>query len=151
MGLVCELSEKAAAEDDLKRILAAAKTIAVVGASSKKESPVYKVAQYLIEHGYKVFPVNPKCDEVLGEKCYPDLKSIPEHVDVVDIFRKPEAVPAIVADAIDIGAGTVWMQLGIEHDSAAKTARDAGLNVVMNRCTKMEHASCFKDTNKTLS
>jgi len=124
---------------DLEPILSSAKTVAVVGISSKKDNPGYGVAEYLIEQGFKVFAVNPNCDEILGQKCYPDLKSIPEHVDVVDIFRQPNAIPAIVEEAIEIGAGTVWMQLGLEHEEAAKMAKRAGLNVVMNRCMGMEH------------
>lgn len=133
----------AEADRDLRNILGSAKTIAVVGISPKEESPSNMVAKYLLGQGFKVIGVNPKCDEVLGAKCYPDLKAIPEHVDVVDIFRKPDAILGIVEEAIEIGAGTVWMQLGLEHKEAAQLARRAGLNVVMNKCTKIEHSRLF--------
>jgi hypothetical protein len=135
----------------LKRILKNAKTIAVVGISTRDDRPSNEVAKYLIEQGYRVFSVNPSYDEVLGEKCYPDLKSIPEHVDVVDIFRKLDAIPAIVEEAIEIGAGTVWMQLDLEHEVAAQMARHAGLDVVMNKCTKIEHARLFGKGEYSLS
>jgi len=139
MSVVCELHDGPATGVDVKCILDTAKIVAVVGISTKKESSSHRVAKYLQEHGFRVIAVNPNCDEVLGEKCYPDLKSIPEHVDVVDIFRNVDAIPAIVKEAVEIGAGTVWMQLGLEHEEAAETARHAGLSVVMNRCMKMEH------------
>jgi hypothetical protein len=124
----------------MRNILCNSKTIAVVGISAKEERPSHMVAKYLVEQGFKVIGVNPKCDEVLGGKCYPDLKSIPEHVDMVDIFRKPDAIAAIVEEAIEIGASAVWMQLGLEDEEAAQKARRAGLSVVMNKCTKIEHA-----------
>jgi len=133
----------AAADRDVRNILCSAKTVAVVGISAKEESPSYKVAKYLLGQGFKVVGVNPKCDEILGAKCYPDLKSIPEHVDVVDIFRKLDAIPGVVDEAIEIGAGAVWMQLGLEHEEAAQKARRAGLSVVMNKCTKIEHSRLF--------
>ena len=139
MSSTCKLEDfDAGLECDVGGILNTAKTIAVVGISKNKDSA--EVAQYLMEHGFKVFAVNPNCDEILGQKCYPDLKSIPEHVDVVDIFRKPDAIPAVVKEAIEIGAGTVWMQLGLENFEAAQTAKSAGLKVVMNKCMKQEHA-----------
>ncbi len=151
MSIEGEVQDRAAEDVDLDRILSNAKTVAVVGLSPKKDNPSYEVAQYLIEHGYRVFAVNPNCDEVLGEKCYPDLKSIPEHIDVVDIFRKLDAIAPIVEDAIGIGAGTVWMQLGLEHEAAAQRARDSGLNVVMNRCMKKEHTRLFGKENSESS
>ena len=141
MSIECKLEDgPEAADRDVRNILCSAKTIAIVGISAKEENPSHKVAKYLIEQGFKVIGVNPKCDEVLGAKCYPDLKSIPEHVDVVDIFRKLDAIAGIVDEAIEIGAGTVWMQLGLENEEAAQKARRAGLNVVMNKCTKIEHS-----------
>ncbi len=143
MSFHCQVNDSAADDIDLKCILSNAKTVAVVGISPKEENPSNEVAKYLIEQGYRVLGVNPNCTEVLGVKCYPDLKSIPEHVDVVDIFRKPEAIPSIVRDAIEIGAGAVWMQLNLENEEAAQMARRSGLNVVMNRCMKQEHTRLF--------
>jgi hypothetical protein len=101
------------------------------------------VAKYLQEHGYHIVPVNPKADEILGEKCYPNLKEIPLSVDVVDIFRIIEAIPAIVDEAIAIGAKVVWMQLGLAENQSARKAMAAGLQVVMNKCLKIEHSRYF--------
>jgi uncharacterized protein len=129
-------SEEQLAGDILRR----ASTVAVVGISDKEERDSHKVAKYLRDHGYKIIPVNPKLQEVLGEPCYPDLKAIPEHIDVVDIFRSTDAIPGIVDEAIAVGAGSVWMQLGLIHNEAAEKARKAGLSVVMNRCMKIDHA-----------
>jgi predicted CoA-binding protein len=131
----------------LRRILAESKTIAVVGLSDKWHRPSNFAAKYLKDHGYKIIPVNPGQKEILGEKCYPSLLDIPEKVDVVDIFRKPEDVPPIVEDAIKIGAKVIWMQIGVINEEAAKRARDAGLEVVMNRCMKIEHARLFGGIN----
>jgi uncharacterized protein len=121
-------------------ILRSARTVAVVGISEKPDRDSHRVAKYLKEHGYQIVPVNPKCQEVLGEPCYSDLKSVPVHIDVVDIFRAADAIPGIVDDAIAVGASSVWMQLGLSHDEAAAKARKAGLAVVMNRCIKIEHS-----------
>jgi uncharacterized protein len=129
--------------DSLRRILKESHTIAVVGLSSQWFRPSFFAAKYLQEYGYRVIPVNPSYREVLGEKCYPSLLEIPERVDVVDVFRKPEDVPTIVEEAIEIGAKVVWMQIGVIHEGAAQRARDAGLEVVMNRCMKIEHARLF--------
>lgn len=115
------------------------KTIAVVGISDNPERPSNFVAKFMEEHGYKIIPVNPNLAEWEGKKCYPDLLSIPEKVDVVDIFRRPEAVPPIVDEAIAIKAKVVWMQEGIVNEEAAAKARDAGLEVVMDRCMKKEY------------
>ncbi|SPF49682.1 conserved hypothetical protein [Syntrophobacter sp. SbD1] len=150
MSFDCKLQGSQATDVDVKCILENAKTVAVVGLSPKKENPSNEVAKYLQDNGFRVIPVNPNCQEILGEKCYPDLESIPEHVDVVDIFRKVDAIPAIVDEAVKIGAGTVWMQLGLEHEEAAQRARQAGLQVVMNKCTKIEHARYFGDKKNTL-
>ena len=122
-----------------KEVLKSSRVVAVVGLSPKSERPSYKVASYLKEQGYRIIPVNPLVQEILGEICYPDLSSISESVDVVDIFRSPEEVPAIVEKAIEIGAKVVWMQLGIINEEAAIRARDAGLLVVMDRCMRKEH------------
>ena len=120
-------------------ILSEGRTIAVVGLSPRPERDSHLVAKYLKEHGYRIIPVNPMVDEVLGEKSYPDLKAIPERVDVVDVFRKAEDVLPIVDQAIDIGASAVWMQLGIVNEAAATRAREAGLGVVMDQCMLIEH------------
>lgn len=115
------------------------KTIAVVGISDDPERPSHFVASFLESHGYKIIPVNPKLTEWEGKKCYPDLLSIPEKVDVVDIFRRSEAVPPIVDEAIKIKAKAVWMQEGIVNEGAAAKAQDAGIEVVMDRCIKKEY------------
>jgi len=116
------------------------RTIAVVGISDDPERPSHFVASFLESHGYKIIPVNPKLTEWEGKKCYPDLLSIPEKVDIVDIFRRSEAVPPIVDEAIKIKAKVVWMQEGIVNEEAAAKARDAGIEVVMDRCMKKEYA-----------
>ncbi len=122
-------------------ILKSYRVVAVVGLSPKPERPSYQVAQYLQSHGYRIIPVNPGCREILGEKCYASLKDIPFPVEVVDIFRQVEAIPAIVDEAIAVGAKAVWMQLGLEEQEAAQKAARAGLQVVMNRCMKVDHAA----------
>jgi len=113
--------------------------IAVVGLSPKTDRPSYIVASYLKEHGYRVIPVNPGEKEILSETCYPDLGSITGQVDVVDIFRKSEEVPAIVEEAIRKGAKVIWMQEGIVNQKAADRAKESGLLVVMDRCMRKEH------------
>jgi predicted CoA-binding protein len=115
------------------------KNIAVVGISDNPERPSYDVASFLEAHGYNIIPVNPTLTEWKGKKCYPDLKSIPVKVDIVDIFRRPEAVPPVVDEAIAIKAKVVWMQLGIVNEEAAVKARAAGIEVVMDRCMKIEY------------
>lgn len=131
----------------LRRILSTSQTIAVVGLSANWYRPSYFAAKYLMDHGYEIFPVNPNYEEVLGRKCYPDIKSLPAGIDVVDIFQKPERVPELVEGAIEIGARVVWMQIGIMHEEAAQRAREAGLEVVMNRCMKIEYARLFGGLN----
>jgi hypothetical protein len=128
--------------DDLpaiKKQLDTAKTIAVVGLSPKHCRPSNMVARYLIEAGYTVIPVNPGQTEILGLPCYPNLAAIPTPVDIVNIFRRSEEVPPIVAEAIAIGARMIWMQEGVIHADAARTAQAAGLVVVMDRCIKTVH------------
>ena len=120
-------------------LLAHARTIAVVGLSGKRYRASHGVAEYLQRAGYRIIPVNPRESEVLGEKAYPDLDSVPEPVDIVDIFRRPEFVPEIVEAAIRKGAKAVWMQEGVIHEDAARRAREAGLDVVMDRCILKEH------------
>lgn len=123
----------------IRRILSESKVIAIVGLSDNPGRPSYIAAKYLSEHGYTIIPVNPALTGWLGLKAYPDMRSIPEKVDVVDIFRKPETVPEIVDAAIEIGAKVVWMQEGVVNEAAAEKARRAGLLVVMDRCMKKEH------------
>lgn len=133
--------------DDIKRILTENKTIAVVGLSPKWNRPSHFAAKYMKNHGYKIIPVNPGYDEILGEKSYKSLLDIPDPVDIVDIFRRSKDVPPIVEDAIEIGAKVVWMQLTVVNEAAAQRARDAGLEVVMNRCVKIEYARIFGGIN----
>jgi predicted CoA-binding protein len=120
-------------------ILRKYRTVAVVGVSSREDRPGYRVARYLKEHGYRIIPVNPRETEVLGERCYPDICSVPGPVDVVDVFRQPKYVPRVVTEAIRIGAKAIWMPEGIVHEAAARRARKAGLEVVMDRCMMAEH------------
>jgi uncharacterized protein len=123
----------------ISEILLSARTIAVVGLSGKKYRPSYGVAEYLKRAGFRIIPVNPEETEVLGEKCYPDLDSVPGPIDVVDIFRRSEFVPEIVEAAIRKGAQAVWMQEGVIHEEAAHRAEQAGLAVVMDRCILKDH------------
>lgn len=128
-------------ESTIREVLENSKVIAVVGLSPKSDRPSHRVAAYLKEQGYKIIPVRPSADEILGEKAYPSLKEIPEdiQVDVVDVFRKSEDVPPIVNQAIDIGAKAVWLQEGIVNEEAAQKAGAAGLKVVMDRCMLKEY------------
>lgn len=126
-------------DKEMKEILLSAKTVASVGLSSNQEKESYWIAAYLKEQGYRIIPVNPTATEILGEKAYPDLSSIPEKVDVVQVFRKPEDVPPVVEEAIKIGTKVVWMQEGISHEEAAKKAREAGLQVIMDACMRATH------------
>lgn len=132
---------------DLRRILGEYKRVAVVGLSADWSRPSNFAAKYLLDHGFEVIPVNPKYDEILGQKCYPDLGSIPTPVDVVDLFQKADRVMPFVEDAIEIGAKVLWMQLGIVNHEAAELARNAGLEVVMDRCMKIEYARLFGGLN----
>lgn len=125
--------------DRAMELMRDAKTIAVVGVSSRPERDSHDVARYLLEHGYTVYMVNPTEQEVLGHTVYASVRDLPEPVDIVDIFRRPEHVGPIVGDAIAAGAKAVWMQLGIVNEAAAAEARASGLEVVMDRCTKIEH------------
>jgi predicted CoA-binding protein len=125
----------------LKEILLSAKTIASVGLSSDPNKESYQIGSYLKAQGYRLIPVNPTASEILGEKSYPDLQSVPERIDVVQVFRRPEDVPPVVDDAIKAGAKVVWMQEGIVHEGAAEKAREAGLQVVMDTCMRVAHRS----------
>jgi len=131
----------------LRRILIENKRVAIVGLSDDWSRPSNFVGKYLLEHGFEVIPVNPKYDEILGQKCYADLKDIPTPVDIVDLFQRSDRIPPFVDDAIKIGAKVVWMQLGIINEEAAQKARDAGLEVVMDRCVKIEYARLFGGLN----
>lgn len=122
-----------------ENLLRNAKTIAVVGLSSRRSRPSYGVSEYMQSNGYRIIPVNPNETEILGEKAFGTLEEIPEPVDIVDIFRRPECVPEIVDAAIRIGAKGIWMQEGVIHEEAAGKARAAGLEVVMDRCILKEH------------
>ena len=131
----------------LRRILRESKTIAVVGLSADWFRPSYFAAKYMQEHGYRVIPVNPKYPEILGEKCYMSLRDIPGKVDLVDIFRKTQDVMPIAEEAIAIGAKVLWQQLGVRNEAAAAKARAAGLEAVMDRCVKIEHARILGGLN----
>lgn len=123
----------------ISEILHSARTIAVVGLSGKRFRPSFGVAEYMKKAGYRIIPVNPQLSEVLGEKCYPDLDSVPEPIDIVDIFRRAEFVPEIVEAAIRKGAKAIWMQEGVVHEDVARKAEEAGITVVMDRCILKDH------------
>ena len=127
----------------LRRILQDTRVIAMVGLSANWYRPSYFAAKYMLDHGYQVIPVNPSYGEVLGQKCYATLRDIPHKIDMVDCFRKSEEMPQIADEAITIGARVLWMQIGVINDSAAEKARKAGLEVVMDRCVKIEYARLF--------
>ena len=131
----------------LRRVLQDNRVIAVVGLSPNWNRPSYFAAKYMLEHGYTVIPVNPGATEILGQKCYPDLAAIPVRVDLVDVFRKPEDAGPIADEAIRIGAKCLWLQLGVIHREAAGKAVAAGLDVVMDRCVKIEYARLFGGLN----
>ncbi len=133
--------------NQLKRILRECKTIAVVGLSANEMRPSFFAAKYMQDHGYRIIPVNPNYDEILGEKCYADLSSIPEPVDMVDLFQRADRVLPFVEQAIEAATKVVWMQLGVINEQAAKMASDAGLEVVMDKCVKIEYARLFGGLN----
>jgi len=136
-------SKFATTVEDRVRILEKYRRIAMVGLSSNPFRPSHFAAIYMLSHGYDVTPVNPRESVILGRPCYPSLREIPGPIEIVDIFREPAAVPAIVEDAIARAAKVIWMQLGVIHEEAAARARAAGLEVVMDRCVKIEHARFF--------
>lgn len=131
----------------LRRILKESRVLAVVGLSAQWHRPSYFAAKYMLEHGYRVIPVNPQYPDVLGQKCYASLRDIPEKVDLVDVFRKTADVLPVARDAIAIGAKVLWQQLGVKNEEAAALAREAGLESVMDRCVKIEHARLFGGLN----
>lgn len=131
----------------IRRILKENHTIAMVGLSADWYRPSYFAAKYLQDHGFRVIPVNPRYEEILGEKSYARVQDIPEPIDVVDCFRRPADIPPLADAAIEVGARVLWMQLGIVNEEAAAKARDAGLEVIMNRCMKIEFARMFGGLN----
>lgn len=131
----------------LRRVLQDSRVIAVVGLSPNWNRPSFFAAKYMLDHGYTIVPVNPGATEILGQKCYPDLASIPLRVDMVDVFRKPEDVLPISHEAVRIGARCLWLQLGVINREAAAMADAAGLDVVMDRCVKIEYARLFGGLN----
>ncbi len=128
-------------------MLARSRTLAIVGLSANWYRPSYFAAKYMQDHGYRIIPVNPNYGEVLGQRCYPTLAEIAEPIDLVDCFRKPDEMVALATEAVAIGAKVLWMQLGIRNIDAAKIAGDAGLDVVMDRCVKIEHARIMGGLN----
>lgn len=133
----------------LRRILAENRVVAVVGLSADWYRPSYFAAKYLQEHGYRVIPVNPRYagGKVLGETCYASLRAVPDKVDIVDVFRRSQDVPPIAEEAIAIGAKVLWQQIGVKNEAAAEKARAAGLDTVVDRCVKIEHARLFGGLN----
>jgi len=124
--------------EQIKAILQQTSTVAVVGLSDDPSKTSHMVSEAMQAKGYRIIPVNPKADRILGEKCYSSLKDIPEPVDIVNVFRRPEHTPAIAEDAVDIGAKVLWLQLGIVNEDAADIAARGGLTVIMDRCIKVE-------------
>jgi uncharacterized protein len=124
----------------IQRVLHNSKSVAIVGLSSNELRASFFVGYYLKRHGYRVIPVNPRETQILGEKSYPSLVDVPEPVDVVNVFRAPDALPAIAADAVDVGASTLWCQFGVVNAEGNRIAEDGGLTVVVDRCLKIEHA-----------
>ncbi|MCU1274602.1 MAG: CoA-binding domain protein [Bryobacterales bacterium] len=131
----------------ISELLRSSHTIAVVGLSSKRYRPSFGVAEYMQNAGYRIIPVNPFETEILGETAYATLGEVPEHIDIVDIFRRSEFVPDLVETAIRIGASAIWMQEGVVHEAAAAKARAAGLEVVMDRCILKEHRRMLVSSN----
>jgi uncharacterized protein len=130
-------------DDEIRAILGVPRTVAVVGCSPDPGRDSHRIARLWRERGHRLIPVNPNAEAILGEPCLPSLRAISEHVDVVDVFRRPEAVPAIVDDAIAIGAAVLWLQLGVVHVEAARRAQQAGLTVVMDRCPAIEYPRLY--------
>ena len=133
--------------ETLRDILARARTIAVVGLSADWFRPSYFAAKYMLEHGYRVIPVNPKYSEILGERCFPSLEAVDQPIDIVDVFRRAQDLPPIASEAVRVGARVLWQQLGVANDQADRIAREAGLASVFDRCVKIEHARIFGGLN----
>lgn len=130
--------------DKIQTILTDCTTIAVVGLSPKPDRPSHRVASYMQEVGYRIVPVNPGQDEILGQRCYPDLHAVPHRVDIVNIFRRSDQVEPIVRDAIGIGARVIWMQQGVVNTPAARLAEENGMTVIMDRCISVDHRSFMR-------
>jgi predicted CoA-binding protein len=142
------MNEKAVDDiNSLRRILKESRVLAIVGLSASWHRPSFFAAKYMLEHGYRVIPVNPQYTEVLGQKCYASLRDIPEKVDLVDVFRKTADVMPVAEDAIAIGAKVFWQQLGVRNEAAAAKARAAGLEAIVDRCVKIEHGRLFGGLN----
>ena len=139
MANICEIPMINASTEELLNILKTSKVIAVMGLSANPDKPSNQVAVFLKEHGYTIVPVNPAHDELLGEKCYPSLSDIPFDIDIADVFRRSEDIPPVADDAINKGVTVFWMQEGIVNNEAADKLRDAGITVVMDKCTKKEY------------
>lgn len=148
MEEACEMPTHFSTTKEIENILISNRTIAIVGLSPKEDRASNRVARYLQKKGYKIIPVNPMHDNILGLKSYSNLNEIPEEIDIVDIFRKSEVVPEIVNQAIEKGAKVIWMQEGIVNNAAAKKAIAADLQVVMNRCMMKEHKKITKRHDK---
>jgi predicted CoA-binding protein len=132
---------------DIQRILQRCRTLAVVGLSAEAHRPSYFAAKYMLEHGYRIVPVNPKYPSILGQRCFPSLEAIDHPVDMVDVFRRPQDTPAIAEQAVAIGAKVLWLQLGVINEQAHAIAAAGGLEVVQDRCVKIEHARFFGGLN----
>ncbi len=139
----CELPEQFAGDEQVREVLRAARRIAVVGASDRQDRDSYHIVQFLSERGYAVFPINPKYRQVAGLKCFDSLDDLPLAMDIVDVFRRPDAVEEVVDQAIRNGAKCLWLQEGVVNNAAARRAAEAGLAVVQNRCIYKEHVACF--------
>lgn len=135
-------------DEEIRALLTTSRTIAVVGISDRPERDSHRVASYLKSAGYRIIPVNPGLEEVLGEKCWPSLREVPEKIDLVDVFRRSEFVPPVIDDAIAIGAKAVWLQDGVYHKEAADRARAAGLQVVMDDCTMRRHFQLVRSARR---
>ena len=132
---------------DIQRILQRCRTLAVVGLSAEAHRPSYFAAKYMLEHGYRIVPVNPKYPSILGQRCFPSLEAIDHPVDMVDVFRRPQDTPAIAEQAVAIGAKVLWLQLGVINEQARAIAAAGGLEVVQDRCVKIEHGRLFGGLN----
>ena len=139
MGSICEIALHTPSDPEIEKILAQSKTIAIVGLSEKPDRPSYGVGRYLIEHGFTVYPVHPLHETVLGQRAFKSLSEIPGTIDIVNVFRKPEAIQPIAEEAVQARAKVLWLQEGIVNNSAGDFARNAGLQVVMDRCILKEH------------
>jgi uncharacterized protein len=131
-------------DDELRALIEKVHTIAVVGLSPKQHRDSYRVAEYMQQQGYRIIPVNPNARDVLGEQAYSSLSEVPERIDLVDVFRRPEVVDEVAREAVENGAKAIWLQIGIVNDDAARIAEDAGLDVVMDRCLMVDHGRLLR-------